>query len=75
MHKEGKRNQKLGRSRRSEARARKQQTRGQRGGEGGIYGIDFLLDLVTSSVMRGIQMGEISKLCASVPVKRTCFIH
>jgi hypothetical protein len=64
MHKEGKRDQKLGRSRRSEARARKQRTRGQRGGRvrGEIYGIDFLLDLVTSSLMRGILMGEISKL-------------
>jgi hypothetical protein len=32
MHNEGKRNQKLGRTRRSEARARKQRTRGQQGG-------------------------------------------
>jgi hypothetical protein len=29
---------------------------------GGSYGIDFLLYLVTSSLVRGIQMGEISKL-------------
>jgi hypothetical protein len=26
------------------------------------FGIDFLLDLVTWSLMRGVQMGEISKL-------------
>jgi hypothetical protein len=32
------------------------------GGRGESYGIDFLLDLVTSSLMRGIQMGEICKL-------------
>jgi hypothetical protein len=32
------------------------------GGRGGMYGIDFLLDLVTSSLRRGIQRGEISKL-------------
>jgi hypothetical protein len=34
MHKQGRRNQKLGRSRRSGTRARKQRTRDQRGGEG-----------------------------------------
>jgi hypothetical protein len=62
MHKERKRNQKLGISRRSEAGARKQRTRGQRGGRGKIHGIDFLLDFVTSSLMKRIQMWEISKL-------------
>jgi hypothetical protein len=32
------------------------------GGGGETYCIGFLLDSVTSSLMRGIQMGEISKL-------------